>query len=95
MIVMLKNHPYAKCCVTVDECGVRMFSYNTLVIKIDRAGWLDCTGLYSMTTRRQISWFLREYAPQISYQMVKQCVNDRMVINVDTGEVLPHLLPLG
>ena len=93
MIITLKNHPCAQCCVTVDERGVRVFSYDTLVIKIDRAGWLDCTGLYSKTTRRQISWFLREYAPMVSYQMVKQCVKDRMVINIDTGEVLPIYCP--
>ena len=93
MTTTLKNHPYSKCFIIVDDAGVRMFSYKTMVIKIDRNGWLDCTGTYSQTPRRQIRWFLREYAPMISYQMVKQCVEDRMVINVKTGEVLPIYCP--
>lgn len=93
MTTTLKNHPYSQCFVIVDEAGVRFYSYKTMVIKIDRNGWLDCTGTYSQTTRRQISWFLREYAPMLSYQMVKQCVNDRMVININTGEVLPIYCP--
>ena len=32
---------------------------------------LYCSGTYSHTTRRQISWFLREYFPELSYQDMK------------------------
>lgn len=36
--------------------------------------WVACTGLYSMTTRHQIGYFLKEYAPLISYQDIKMIV---------------------
>ena len=92
MISSLKNHPYAQCYVSIDpNVGIHFYSYKTLVIYIDKSGWLRCTGTYSPTTRRQIGWFLREYAPMISYQMVKQCVIDCAEINIETGEII---LPL-
>lgn len=85
----LKNHPYAQCYVLAMNGGtIHFFSYKTRVITITPDGWLCCTGLYSATTRKQIGWFLKEYAPMINYHMVKQVYNDAMMINIHTGEVL-------
>ena len=84
----LDNHRYSQCHVETTDTAVHFFSYSTLVCSIED-GWLSCSGLYSMTTRKQIGWFLKEYAPRITFQMVKQCVEDNMMIDIDTGEIVP------
>ena len=63
----LYNHEYCKAHVEIhfDEnkhaTGIELWSYNTRVCgayKTANDGWtLFCTGTYSQTTRRQISWF--------------------------------------
>ena len=88
MIRKLDNHRYSQCHVEIDAAAIHFFSYSTLVCSIEE-GWLSCSGLYSMTTRKQIGWFLKEYAPRITFQMVKQCVEDNMMIDIDTGEIVP------
>ena len=89
-IKKLSSHPYSQCHVEIAPNGdVNFFSYATLVCCIE-SGWLSCTGLYSATTRKQIGWFLKEYAPDITYAMVKQCVEDSMAINTHTGEIVPE-----
>lgn len=45
-------------------------SYATDVV-IMKDGKLECTGLYSATTRKHISAFLSEYCPRYSYYDVK------------------------
>ena len=61
-------------------------SYRTdVVIVID--GWMECTGLYSMTTRKHISAFLWEYYPNITFNMVKAISGTGDRLNVLTGEV--------
>ena len=61
----LKNHEYAQAHVEIenddDSIIYRLVSYSTHVATVTEtaAGWfLDCYGLYSMTTRRHIGWFL-------------------------------------
>lgn len=86
----LKYAPSAQCGVVFGENSVVHFiSYTTRVITIDSNGWLTCTGTYSATTRKQIGRFLKEYAPMISYQMVKKVYEDEMKINIHTGEIKP------
>ena len=90
MIKKLNDHRYSQCHVEITTAGdINFFSYATLVCRIEE-GWLSCTGLYSMTTRKQIGWFLKEYAPDMTFQMVKQCFEDSMMINIHTGEVVPE-----
>lgn len=90
-IKKLSDHVYSQCHVEIAPNGeISFFSYVTLVCHIDAEGWLECTGTYSQTTRKQIGWFLKEYAPTMTYQMVKQCVADKMIINIHTGEVVPE-----
>ena len=86
----LRDMPTAQCGVMFPENGGVLFmSYTTPVIYIDNNGWLTCTGTYSPTTRKQMGRFLREYAPTMTYQMVKQIHMDNMRINIHTGEVEP------
>ena len=84
----LKNHPYAQCSVRVLIDGSVVFtSYNTDVIYIDKDGWLYVSGLYSATTRKQIGYFLKEYVPAFSYQLIKMLYYKRLICNIYTAEV--------
>lgn len=87
IIKKLEFHPYSQCHVEISPEMTVFFSYHTAVLFLDNEGWLECTGTYSQTTRKQIGWFLREYAPDISYSSVKQCYQDDMRINIHTGEI--------
>lgn len=40
-----------------------------------------------MTTRRHISYFLKEYLPAVNYQTVKKIAGNGLEYNVYTGEV--------
>ena len=86
----LSAMPYAQAHVETDEemCHT-LFSYVTRVAELDNDGWLTIFGLYSMTTRKHISAFLREYCPMVDYQTAKHIYNDGYRINVMTGEVVP------
>ena len=84
----LKNHPYAQCSVRVLLDGSVVFtSYNTDGIYVDKDGWLYVSGLYSATTRKQISWFLKEYVPALSYYDIKSLYYNNRVLNIYTGEL--------
>lgn len=86
----LSAMPYAQAHVEIDEGnGAHLFSYVTRVADLDSEGWLTIYGLYSMTTRKHISAFLREYCPAIDFQTAKQVYNDGYRINVHTGEIVP------
>lgn len=67
---VLKDHPSSQCGVIVRGDTVEFYSYSTLVITL-KGKELKCTGTYSPTTRKQIGWFLKEYAPSLSYYDVK------------------------
>ena len=88
--IRLIDHPYAQCCVRKYADGsIEFISYSTLVIHITPSGWLHCFGTFSQTTRKQIGWFLKEYASTASYHLAKQMFIDRMAYNIYTGEVRP------
>lgn len=83
----LRYMPYAQCGVRIDDNGAITFvSYDTEVITIDPMGWLTCTGTYSQTTRKQIGYFLREYAYNIHYYDAKRCYEDNETVNIYTRE---------
>ena len=74
MVRSLRKMPYAQAKVR-DYADIGrdlrvLQSYETDVIFVDD-GWMLCTGLYSMTTRKHISAFLWEYYPHITFQQVK------------------------
>ena len=84
----LKNHPYAQCSVRELIDGSVVFtSYNTDVIYIDKDGWLYVSGLYSATTRKQIGYFLKEYVPAFSYQLIKMLYYKHLMCNIYTAEL--------
>ena len=84
----LKDHPYAQCCVIDDGRQKILRSYETDVIIFNpHTGVLICTGLYSMTTRKHISYFLNEYLPIIDYKTIKKIAGNNLEYNVHTGEV--------
>ena len=85
----LSAMPYAQATVyTFDNGAISLISYTTSVAHISNNGWLTIHGLYSQTTRRHISAFVKEYA-NLSYDTAKMLYNDNMMYNIHTGEVAP------
>ena len=86
----LRDMPHAQCGVNVHKDGrIDFISYTTRVITIDADGWLEITGTYSPTTRKQIGRFLREYVPNLCYQDVKMFFERELLYNIHTGEINP------
>ena len=83
----LKYLPYAQAGIRVisPNC-VQLVSYETVVIEIDR-GWLFVNGLYSMTTRRHISAFVKEWLPGLTYRDIKNLYENGQKLNIHTGEI--------
>ena len=92
MIRRLRKMPYAQACVRnygdIDRDLIVLQSYETDVVIIDN-GWLECTGLYSMTTRKHISAFMSEYGNGYTFQDVKSCLEKHERLNITTGERKP------
>lgn len=86
----LANMPYASAgIITGKNPAVTMLkSYCTFVLCLDQNGWLQCTGIYSRTTIRHISAFLKEYAPGINYYDVKKIAGKGIAINIHTRETM-------
>ena len=83
----LKEIPYGNAFVEkANDNTFYLWSYRTLVAKVEK-GWLTVKGLYSMTTRKHIGAFMREYCGS-SYQVAKQLYEDGFMLNIDTGEVV-------
>lgn len=83
----LPDHEYAQAYVIIDDDGISLISYTTLVCNIDADGFLTCTGTYSRTTIKHIGWFMRAYGHGLTYYDAKRCYLDDVGINVYTGEV--------
>ena len=85
----LKNHPYCNCYILKDDDIIKLVSYITEVIiavrnpKNKNEWFLKCTGTYSQSTRKQISWFLREYFPKINYFDIKEIAGKEMFLVYD------------
>jgi len=84
MIIKFTDHKYAQAHMEPIHNGLALYSYTTKVAEV-RDGWLRIFGLYSMTTRRHIGWFMRELGKD--YQLAKQLYEDGMTMNIYTGEV--------
>lgn len=87
----LRGHESAQAVIfTTYNGGEGLRSYNTVVIKIDPAGWLTVTGTYSQTTRRHIGWFMAEMCPDLGgYKTAKNLAETGDAVNVKTGERRP------
>ena len=66
----LKSMPYAQAKIRRDTNRVALISYATTVCEIV-GGVLVVHGLYSMTTRKHISAFMREFG--MDYYIAKEC----------------------
>lgn len=92
-IKKLTRMPYAQAHVEIDDQGnIYLFSYVTLVASLDKDGWLEIYGLYSMTTRHHISAFMREYVEYPNRECGEYCQAKRLYeqnirLNIYTGEV--------
>lgn len=86
--------PYAQAHVEIDDDNtIHLFSYVTRVATITSDGWLTIYGLYSMTTRKHIGAFMKEYVifpngEHGDYQLAKKIYNDKYSFNIETGEVI-------
>lgn len=88
----LKNHEYAQAHTVIenddDSIIYRLVSYSTHVATVTEtaAGWfLDCYGLYSMTTRRHIGWFLADIGSPFTFNDAK--------CSVETGRIAKGYKP--
>lgn len=80
--------PYAQAYVEMDDHGTLVLvSYVTPVAVLTVDGWLKVLGLHSMTTRKHISAFCREYCGAIDYQSARKAYEGNYRINIGTGEI--------
>ena len=87
-IKKLTAMPYAQAHIEIDNDGnTHLFSYVTLVATITNEGWLTVYGLHSMTTRKHISAFMKEYGGVLRYDSAKAAYEDNYRINIHTGEI--------
>lgn len=86
----LKEMPYAQAVVIIDENNntITLRSYNTNVAVIEN-DWLSINGLYSMTTRKHLKAFCKEYAGFDLFSTIRTIANDKLRYNIVTGEVVP------
>lgn len=89
-IKKLTAMPYAQAHIEIDENGkATLFSYVTRVAEINAEGWVTIFGLYSQTTRKHISAFIREYTKgALTYQHAKHAYELCHKINYYTGEIV-------
>lgn len=82
-----EGHEHAAAKINYYENGsFELVSYSTIVATVDKNGWLHVNGLYSRTTIKHLSWFMKMCGS--SYQTAKQLLTDNMDMNIYTGEVV-------
>lgn len=86
-IQKLKFMPYAQAEVQIFPCGVNLKSYETIVAHID-GEWLTINGLYSMTTRKHIKAFCKEFAGFDQFATIKVLATQGYKMNIFTGEIV-------
>lgn len=78
----LRDHQYSQCHVVINDNEITFVSYTTAVIRMIFEGGrrlIECSGTYSPTTRKQIGWFLKEYANDLCYHDMKAIVGKGVV----------------
>lgn len=82
--------PYANAYVIINDENTKiLISYTTEVCSLTSDGWFSITGLYSATTRKHISAFMKEYT-DYGYYTAKEAYEGGYDINLYTGEILLH-----
>ena len=80
--------PYAQAGIIKNSHGTFLKSYETIVINIDNDGWMHVSGLYSRTTIKHISAFMREISGgKLNYYHAKKCYQNNELLNIYTGEI--------
>ena len=80
--------PYAQATVIIDDDNnITLRSYKTDVAFISADGWLTVNGLYSATTRKHISAFVKEYTV-FNFATAKMIYEKKLKINIYTGEIV-------
>lgn len=88
MITNLKTMPYAQAHVIIGNDKISLQSYNTIVAEIFGDKELVIYGLYSMTTRKHIKAFVKEYIPfEIPFSTIKVLANYSLAMDLLTGTV--------
>ena len=93
----MPNHEYAQCLIIENDGGdyyggdYTLQSYSTIIVTVEKDGWMRCNGLYSRTTIKHIGWFMRyiseKFGVKVSYYDAKWCYEHNSVMNILTGEV--------
>lgn len=86
MIKTLKFMPYAQARVHTHPTRIWLQSYDTCVAVID-GDWLTINGLYSMTTRRHLVAFCKEYCGGMQFPTIKMLATQHLRLNLKTGEI--------
>lgn len=95
MITSIKKFsstPYAQAKIYFYDDGIEykhcsLISYTTEVAYILCSGWVFVNGLYSMTTRKHLSTFAKEYC-NTTYDILKKCYEKNLAYNINTKEFL-------
>ena len=86
IITTLKAMPYAQATVKRFPNHVVLTSYTTDVAEIV-GGVLKVYGLYSQTTRKHISAFVKEYC-RINYEVAKHCYTNNLGYDLITKKYI-------
>jgi hypothetical protein len=86
--------PYAQAqVITTPDNNIMLQSYSTIVATIDNEGWLTIYGLYSMTTRKHLKAFCKEYCGISDFSLIKHLATHYLEYDIHTGEIneLPNI----
>ena len=84
MKTTLTAMPYAQATVYRNPNHIKLVSYSTTVAEII-GGVLRVYGLHSMTTRKHIGAFVKEYA-NCDYYVAKECYTKNLGFDIVTHE---------
>ena len=90
MTKKLKEMPYAQAVVIIsdDECCIELKSYDTIVARLYCGSWLTINGLYSMTTKKHIKAFCKEYCGFSDFSLIKTLATKHWEMDIHTGEII-------
>lgn len=78
-VMNIPEHENAQCKILLDDGVYYLRSYDTLAAMYStRTGEIDCTGIYSRTTAKHISWFAKFLnqmcGTNLSYDVFKSAI---------------------
>jgi hypothetical protein len=85
-IEKIRGHEQAQCYIIHEGLEIKLVSYRTVVLiynVIDKT--IECTGLYSMTTRKHIGWFMNQYIQGYNYHDVKHAYENNYILELKGG----------